>query len=731
LLIDNHNVLGAQPSGESGLRVHDRRARARAALVAALLLAPLATVAAADEVLEHVVVTATLRQQSLIETPVSVSVLDQQELRDAGRQHFEDVLTAVPNLSYASGTSRPRFFQIRGIGEREEWQGAPNPSVGFLIDDIDFSGMGMPATLFDVERIEVLRGPQGLHYGANALGGLIVMRGRDPEDTFGFSTEASAGEYNSWSLGAVATGPVESLNSAWRLAVQKFTSDGFRNDIFLGRDDTMDRDELTARAKWRWRASESTTVDLTWLHADLDNGYDAWSIDNTRISLADRPGKDAQRSDGAALKVDTSAGRLGRLTMIATFSDSESEYSFDADWGNAQSWAPYTYDFFYHSLRDRKTRSLELRLASEPAEAPGDLAWLAGAYGLELDETLAETSVGVYIDPFNPGFSGTTDDFLRSAYDARNVALFAQVEGLLTDHWGWSVGLRGEQRTADYRDQGVRSGEPRATRESARDRMWGMQATLHFDPAENVRLFATASRGYKAGGFNLGQAALIRPTFDPETLWSLDVGVKGEWLDRRLYADLTAFYMRRYDMQVSTGIQLDPIGDPNTYFFYTDNASGGRNFGLEGTVRYRLTPTLEVGGTLGLLQTRYYGYRPEGEDLSDREQAHAPEYQLSANLTWRHPAGWMARLDVAAIDDYYFDVPPNDQRADAYMLTHAKLGYEGERWAVYAWGRNVFDEDYYTRGFFFGNEPPDFEPRRYTQLGEPRQFGVTFRWEFE
>src|SRR5688500_10957240 len=174
---------------------------------------------AADDVLEEIVVTATLKQQSLLDAPVSVTVLDERTLREAGRQHFEDVLSAVPNLHYAGGTSRPRFFQIRGIGEREEYQGAPNPSVGFLIDEIDFSGIGMPATLFDVERIEVLRGPQGLHYGANALGGLIVMKGRDPERELGFSTEASLGEYDSRSLGAVATGPADALNSAWRVAV--------------------------------------------------------------------------------------------------------------------------------------------------------------------------------------------------------------------------------------------------------------------------------------------------------------------------------------------------------------------------------------------------------------------------------------------------------------------------------------------------------------------------------
>ena len=131
----------------------ENRSRNGAAVTVVLgLLGASVAGAAADKLIEEVVVTATLRQQSLVEAPVSVTVLDQQTLQDAGRQHFEDVLTAVPNLSYAGGTSRPRFFQIRGIGEREEWQGAPNPSVGFLIDGIDFSGMGMPAGFkFDTE----------------------------------------------------------------------------------------------------------------------------------------------------------------------------------------------------------------------------------------------------------------------------------------------------------------------------------------------------------------------------------------------------------------------------------------------------------------------------------------------------------------------------------------------------------------------------------------------------
>src|SRR5690606_31874932 len=146
------------------------------------------------------------REQPLLQAPASLTVLNEETLREAGEQHFEDVLALVPNLNWAAGTSRPRYFQIRGIGEREQYEGAPNPSVGFLIDDIDFSGLGMPATLFDMGQIEVLRGPQGTRYGANALAGLIVARSNDPQREAAYALEASGGNYGMRAIGGSATG---------------------------------------------------------------------------------------------------------------------------------------------------------------------------------------------------------------------------------------------------------------------------------------------------------------------------------------------------------------------------------------------------------------------------------------------------------------------------------------------------------------------------------------------
>src|SRR5580700_5562679 len=199
--------------------------------------------ALAEDSLQEIVVTASLRNSSAADLPQSVSVLDAAALQGAGVQHFEDVLAMIPNLSWASGSSRPRFFQLRGIGEVEQYQGAPNPSVGFLIDDIDFSGVGMPATLFDVQQIQVLRGPQGTTYGANALAGLISVRTADPGTDFELHGEATGATYDTRAAGIAIGDGMAGGDAGWRLVAQQYLSDGFRHDAYYDMNTTNGYDE--------------------------------------------------------------------------------------------------------------------------------------------------------------------------------------------------------------------------------------------------------------------------------------------------------------------------------------------------------------------------------------------------------------------------------------------------------------------------------------------------------
>jgi iron complex outermembrane recepter protein len=668
----------------------------------------------APERLEEVVIAASLRGTAADALPVSLTVLEHETLRYAGVQHFQDVLGLVPNLNWSAGSSRPRYFQLRGIGELEQYQGAPNPSVGFLIDDIDFSGIGMPATLIDVEQVEVLRGPQGTLHGANALAGIINVRTRDARPVPELRVEASNAEYGTRAVGAVAGGPLDAAEGgAWRFVAQHFQSDGFRYNAFLDRADTNGYDETHLRGRVKWTATDELRIGLTAMHADLDNGYDAFSIDNSRVTLSDDPGRDAQRSQALAARVEYSGFDAFELRAVTTWAESDIEYSFDGDWGNDRDWGAFApYDFTQRFARERRSVGQDVRLVSAHDGQTARLAWTVGAYALD---TLEKND---QLDRFN----GELFRALASRYDATSTALYGELDVRLTGRARASAGARLERRDAVYVDS---DGADR----SPRDTLSGGHIAFEYDAATGRLLYATLARGYKAGGFNIGAAIPAdRSAYDAEYLASVEAGVKASAPDRRLVAQLAAFYMRRSDQQVATSVQIDP-GDPLSFVFFNDNAARGENYGVEASATWQARERLQFSASLGVLQSRYIGYRFGERDLDGREQAHAPEYQAALGMLYRHPPGFFARLDVNAADDFYFDAS-HDERARPVQLVHGKIGYETARWAVYAWGRNLFDARHATRGFFFGNEPPDFPSKRYVQNGDPRQIGITASYSF-
>ena len=676
----------------------------------------------ADSQLAEIIVTAGLRPVPLSDMPASVTVLTEDELRDAGQQHIEDVLALVPNLNWAGDTSRPRYFQIRGIGELQQYQGAPNPSVGFLIDDIDFSGLGSAATLFDVDHVEVLHGPQGTSYGANALAGLIYVKSSEPSDTFGGRAEFDAGDYGERSYGAVVTGPVSSLDSTFRLAVQRYTSDGFYHDAYLARSDTDSRNELTLRGRWRYDPSDALRIDFTLLRVQINNGYDAFAIDNTRTTQSDHPGVDRQYSTGVSAHATYTGMAAATLTTIATYADTAVNYGFDGDWGNPHLWAPYTFDYTEDQIRHRATRSLEVRLDNT---RPTGLSWLFGAYAFELREGLSDTSAGLYVDPYDATQNSASLTVVSSQYRSRSGALYGQLDGDLNPRIRWSVGLRGERRTTHYDDTTTNLGAPTTANDfGPANNLWGGHASLDARITDGQHVYALVSRGYKAAGFNLSPGLPANQLlFAPESDLNFEIGHKAQLDGDRLRIDTSVFYMARRSEQLLTGEQL-VADNPNTFVFYTGNARSGYNYGLENTLAWRASRQLELGGSLGLLQTRYVGFMQNGMELPGRELPHAPDWQAALNATWRDLRGPYARLDVTGMGAFYYDLPPNDTRSSPYALVNAKLGWMTERWEAYLWCRNIMNKDYTVRGFYFGDEPPDFPNKLYTQLGEPRNFGV-------
>ena len=687
--------------------------RATAAFAASFFFA--SSFAAADSAaLEEVVVTADLRHRELRNLPASATVLDANTLERAGVQHLQDVLALVPNLNWSSGTSRPRFFQLRGIGELEQWQGAPNPSVGFLIDGVDFSGIGMAATLADVERVEVLRGPQGTVYGANALAGLIAVTTRAPERESSLDTKLTLGDRGTRGAAGVIGGPIGDGETAWRISLNKYESDGFRRNAFLRRDDTNGYDESSARFRLGAQPFEHLRADVTAMWIDLDNGYDAFSIDNSRTTHSDKPGQDAQQSRALSVRLDFDGVEAFDVVSRSAFSDTRSVYSFDADWGNDRDWGVYgPYDYFQRFDRERRTLSQDLRLVSrESMEQGADFAWLAGAYAMRADEEVEQHDV----------YNGATVVDMASDFRSTNLALYGEVEWRMTSKTVLTAGARGEHRGAEYADTNGAAFSPDAT-------MAGGSLSLRYEHSQTKRAYLTLSRGYKAGGFNIGSfVPADKRDFDSEILHSIELGFKAENADRTVGGDVALFYMRRNDQQVQTGEQLEP-GNPGSFVLYTDNAARGENYGVEGTLRWRPAPQLLLDVRAAMLETRYLGYRIGERDLDGREQAHAPQFQYDVGLEYSDARGWFTRVDFAGLDDFYFDVS-HDERAPARVLTHLKGGYSGKHWRAEVWVRNLFDRYYSQRGFYFGNEPPEYTPTRYVQAGDSRHVGVTVAYSF-
>lgn len=665
--------------------------------------------------IDEIVVTADYRERALSEFPASATVLDAESVRSLAVQHFEELVNVVPNLNWSGDGHRARYFQIRGVGELEQYQGAPNPSVGFLVDDIDFSGIGTIATLFDVQSIEVLRGSQGSRYGANALAGLVYVRSTAPSAERDGRLQVMAASDDAYSAGAAFGGALGNDDSAlFRLSAHHHRSNGHRDNDYLGRDDTNGRNETSIRGRLHLSLFSTFSADFALMYSDIDNGYDAFAIDNSYTMLSDKPGRDAQESVGLSARLQWSGSDIASLTSITAIADSSIDFSFDADWGNEQSWAPVTYDYTSVNDRARRTYSQEFRIVSRDAGRlfDGSTDWLLGLYALRLDDHLLTIDRGDYFDPgFNfadslPGIPFSSD------YTSTNLALFAQLEHSVSDATRVGFGLRVENRSTDYSDTaGLRLG-PSET-------LWGGDLSLSHDLSDTVSSYVTLSRGYKAGGFNLGDVPAELRDFENELMWNLEAGIKSGLLNNTLYLNAALFASRRDNQQVRTSVQLDP-GDPTTFRFLTVNTDGSM-VGFEVDGRWLVSEAWELYGSLGLLGSEF---EPAG-----RGQAHAPGYTFAMGARYSHSSGLYARVDVSGKDAFYFDVS-HDQKSDAYALVNLRLGYNLSEWTAEFWARNLFDEDYAVRGFYFGNEPPDFPDALYVRWGDPRQIGLTLERRF-
>jgi len=695
-------------------------------------LAPLAS--HADETtegdLEEVIVTAQFRDTNLLQSSGSISVVPEAIIFDRGAQHLQGVLNVLPNVNFSSGASRARFIQVRGIGDLEQFVDPKYfPSVGITIDDVDVNGFASSAVLMDTQQVEVLRGPQGTRYGTNALAGMVSIRSNDPTEVFNGYAQAGIGNYGSWNAVAVASGPL-SQNLLGRVAVGQNNSDGYIRNDYLGVDDTNRLDEFSMRGKLRWLGAGGTFAEVTAFYVDIENGYDAFSLDNNRHTLSDEPGHDQQEALSVAAKSYWQFEPGLALETIVSWSNADTRYSYDEDWANPDICTGdddcYPYANTDQQRRERDNISFDSHLMSAGS---GPFNWVAGVYAQHRNED------------FTRFYWGEFD----SRYRTHRYAAYTQLEYAFTPAWRLIAGGRYEWFRDDYNDTNGLDTE-------SDDNYFSGELTLQHDIGDNAMLYGTLSRGVKPGGVNTEASSVFdymdpkyqdfmqdRLVFPSESLVNTEIGLKGSYLDGNLSLRTALFYMKR------SGAQLESwIWDDINFLWvgYLDSVGKGSNYGLELEMDFEAGDAVTLFAGIGWLRTNVdemtvVDLGEPGQwtqstitEIHDRDQTKAPAWQYNFGTSIHFTPRFDARLEIEGRTGSYFGYYHN-QEIPGYTLINASLGCSVGAVTLRLWGRNLGNRDYAVHGLYFGNDPrKGYVNEAYRQFGEPRVFGVDVRYEF-
>ena len=682
-----------------------------------IFLSLIAIDSTAEQTIEEIIVTSDFRDLSLLETAASITILDSNKISQRNAKHLEQLLNMAPNVNFSSGASRGKFIQIRGIGERSQFIEPLNPSVGILVDGIDFTGIAGAATTMDTKQVEILRGPQGTLYGTNALAGLINITSNQPTDRTEGNISLDVGHFGTRTVAAAVGGSLAE-KSKYRLAAQHHSSDGYISNDFLNRDDTDNIDELSLRSIFDWQAGDALSFKFTLFHVDADNGYDGFSLDNTRRTLSDNPGHDRQKSSAIAMQSHWQGNDQFDMVGLVSVVDTELEYGYDEDWAfpaicMGQACEGWEYNSEDNYQRNRDNRVVDIKLvSSQPKQLLGNNTdWAIGLYSRDQDEGLLRQ------------YTYSIVDFV-SQFDTSNRAVYGQLDMMLSHDLTIIAGIRFENRTATYSDSDT-------VDHSVDENLWAGRAALQYNFDANTMIYGLLSRGYKAGGVNSDSSLAAKDReFDTEVMWNLETGVKGNWLDQRLQVQLSLFYQQREDIQIKQSlVQSRDDSNASNFIDYFGNSAKGSNYGLELELNWMPTDDFMIFGSLGLLETDYD--TPLSATLDSRDQAHAPNYQFVAGSSIQVTQNLSWTIDIEGKDSFYLS-SSHDEQSSPYELFNTNLTYRIERWTLSIWGRNLSNKDVIVRGFGgFGNDPRKYyavEP--YYQFGEPRTFGLRGQYNF-
>ena len=643
-------------------------------------------------------VTAQKQEENVQEVPMSISVFDSMDIEDKKIESIRDMADFVPNLMiYQHGVSGMNAPTMRGITARPEHF---KVSTGLYVDGVPvLTGYGFVNEMLDIERIEVLRGPQGTIYGKGTETGAINIITRQPDNEFRGKVSADGGKLLSGETGdrekgefsLNLSGPILKDRLFFGIAGLYSDKDGYIENTMTG-DDVDDRERWFGRAHLRWTPMDKLDISLIASRLEYDDGAPNMNMGENGAAMFGLPapedrkvtsnleGENNDSNDSQSLKIAYDISDSLTLTSITTNWMYENDSFADFDFSPAT---------LMHADKDNEYSKIsqELRL-NYSAER---LKWLVGLY---YDRDVFDCDYEITsIIPQMAGV-GSRD------VDGHTYAVFANLTYPLTKRLSLITGLRYEYEEQDFEDN---------ISHLKADDSWNelspkIALEYRFTPA--IMTYVSASHGYRSGGFNWSARDPHYISYDEEKLWSYEIGVKSAFLNNRLIINGSVYYMDIEDMQVDEHVSPMEL--------YTTNAAEATGKGVELEITARPYDGLSLMAGFGYTDIEFDDFEDALGDYEDNDNPFAPEYTFNIGAQYRHYSGFFARCDLIGYGEMYFD-KANDYSRDAYEIVNAKIGYEAKHFDIYLYGKNIFDEEYDSDEYYGG---------MYTIYSDPGEIGL-------
>lgn len=727
--------------------------------IAATILCCCTAGVSADTIqLEEITVTAQKREQSLQDVPVSVSVLSAEDLALRNENEIASLTQLSPGFTFSAGpTNSTNSIQIRGIGSQAFSRGI-DQSVSTVIDGVVATSLSTAQLdLSDVERVEVLRGPQGMLFGKNASAGVLNIVTRKPTEEFEAMLGGSYGDEKEIKVNGYISGPLGDSVSG-RLSFYSNDRDPYLENVFPGGKDANDRDDWGVRGKLAFNPSENLDILLTVNHLEreYDNCCQLPAEGLVPGSLAESLNVPAGSENDQIIENNVSTGsseldniildinyQMGEFTLTSITSFVNSEVFSNSGTENL----PLTSIVELAQQEEIDQFTQELRLTSPAGET---FEYILGLYYFKKDTDL---HVSEAVDPFPLGFAPPGVMVSTGTYtpevENESYALFSNVTWNITDRARLTAGFRLNREELDM-DFSLITPTPGAftnfpvvfplpdfffigpssidysISDSDTEVLWRIIA--QYDFTEEAMAYASVSRGYKGIGVDTGSRAAQyvvsgrSPLVDPEIPTSYELGLKSRWWDNRLNINATIFYTQFEDFQAESSTAS--LGGPPAIFL--DNAEELETYGLELEVQAQATENLLLSGSLAYIEAEYtkytdtqcYAFQPDGpnecagrifgmggfQDLSDKDVPNSPDLSFTINALYEKefkdlPFRGFVNASYYWQDEAQSQVNNNPAAIiDSYGIANLTIGItsDDDRYSVQLWVKNLFDEFYQT-----------------------------------